>query len=159
MDVRTKLAISRVGATPTTDATIVATSSQLYTDYKLRRVYYTADSPTQRADSRLPLAAPPLVREHHVYEADWLIRHSEFRVDELTTADAPHLDLEIDPKRRRSAIWGPLVATHHPAATVAPSRLTARVTRRTLSKSCGQLSAWGPRHPWLLELLPEVTDS
>lgn len=87
-----------IGATPTTDAMILETSSRLYTDYKMRRVYYTGYSPTQRADTRLPLVAPPLVREHRLYEADWLLRHYEFRVEELTTADAPNLDLEIDPK-------------------------------------------------------------
>lgn len=72
----------------------------------MRRVCYTGYSPTQCADSRLPLAAPPLVREHRLYEADWLLRHYEFRVEELTTAEAPNLDLEIDsakvPKMPRS---------------------------------------------------------
>ncbi|MEJ7596321.1 MAG: putative DNA modification/repair radical SAM protein [Kofleriaceae bacterium] len=87
-----------VGATPTPDAAILETSHRLYTTYKLRRVYYTAYSPTQRADTRLPTEAPPLVREHRLYEADWLIRHYGFAVGELTTADAPNLDPEIDPK-------------------------------------------------------------
>jgi putative DNA modification/repair radical SAM protein len=87
-----------VGATPTPDAAILATANSLYRNFRLRRVYYTAYSPTQRADSRLPAQAPPLVREHRLYEADWLLRHYGFAVDELTTADAPNLDLEIDPK-------------------------------------------------------------
>ena len=87
-----------VGATPTPDAAILATSHALYTTYKLRRVYYTAYSPTQRADTRLPTAAPPLVREHRLYEADWLIRHYGFEVGELTTPEAPNLDAEVDPK-------------------------------------------------------------
>ncbi|MFT3700012.1 MAG: putative DNA modification/repair radical SAM protein [Kofleriaceae bacterium] len=87
-----------VGATATPDAEILATSNTLYTTFKLRRVYYTAYSPTQRADTRLPTAAPPLVREHRLYEADWLLRHYGFSVDELTTPDAPNLDPEIDPK-------------------------------------------------------------
>ena len=87
-----------VGATPTPDADILATASRLYTEFKLRRVYYTAYSPTQRADARLPTEAPPLVREHRLYEADWLVRHYGFSVDELTTPDAPNLDAEIDPK-------------------------------------------------------------
>lgn len=87
-----------VGATPTPDASILKTSDALYRNFKLRRVYYTAYSPTQRADSRLPAEAPPLVREHRLYEADWLLRHYGFSVDELTTPEAPNLDLEIDPK-------------------------------------------------------------
>jgi putative DNA modification/repair radical SAM protein len=87
-----------VGATPSADAEILATSNALYQTFKLRRVYYTAYSPTQRADARLPNSAPPLVREHRLYEADWLIRHYGFAVDELTTPEAPNLDAEIDPK-------------------------------------------------------------
>jgi len=87
-----------IGATETPDAAILATSAQLYDRYKLRRVYYTAYSPTQRADARLPMKSPPLVREHRLYEADWLIRHYGFEVRELTPPDAPNLDLEIDPK-------------------------------------------------------------
>ena len=46
----------------------------------------------------LPLQAPPLVREHRLYQADWLMRFYHYDVDELTTADAPNLDLDIDPK-------------------------------------------------------------
>lgn len=87
-----------VGATATTDAEILGTASVLYDRFRLRRVYYTAYSPTQRADARLPAQAPPLVREHRLYEADWLVRHYGFTVGELVTADAPDLDLEIDPK-------------------------------------------------------------
>ena len=87
-----------VGATPTPDADILATADNLYRSFGLRRVYYTAYSPTQRADARLPNAAPPLVREHRLYEADWLIRHYGFAVGELTTPDDPNLPADIDPK-------------------------------------------------------------
>ena len=87
-----------VGATATPDATILATASRLYRQHRLRRVYYTAYSPTQRADARLPAAAPPLVREHRLYEADWLIRHYGFAAAELTPPEAPDLDLALDPK-------------------------------------------------------------
>ena len=87
-----------IGATPTADAEILSTSNALYTQFKLRRVYYTAYSPTQRADARLPNEAPPLVREHRLYEADWLIRFYGFAVGELTTPEAPNLDAEVDPK-------------------------------------------------------------
>ncbi|MDQ3370189.1 MAG: putative DNA modification/repair radical SAM protein [Myxococcota bacterium] len=87
-----------IGATPTPDAAILQTAAVLYDQFRLRRVYYTAYSPTQRADGRLPSAAPPLVREHRLYEADWLIRHYGFEAAELTTPDAPNLEAEIDPK-------------------------------------------------------------
>jgi putative DNA modification/repair radical SAM protein len=87
-----------VGATPTPDAEILATASSLYDRFKLRRVYYTAYSPIQKSDARLPAAAPPLVREHRLYEADWLMRHYGFAAGELTTAGAPNLDEDIDPK-------------------------------------------------------------
>jgi predicted DNA-binding helix-hairpin-helix protein len=100
-----------VGATATADAEILATSSALYDNFGLRRVYYTAYSPTQRADARLPSTAPPLVREHRLYEADWLIRHYGFAAGELTTPAAPNLDAAIDPKLAwalRHRAWFPL---------------------------------------------------
>jgi putative DNA modification/repair radical SAM protein len=87
-----------VGATPSTDSAIIATASQLYSKHKLRRVYYSAFSPIPHADGRLPGAAPPLVREHRLYQADWLMRFYGFRGDELTTADQPNLDISVDPK-------------------------------------------------------------
>src|SRR5262249_37295498 len=60
--------------------------------------YYSAFSPFPKADSRLPIQAPPLVREHRLYEADWLMRFYGFSVDELTTPGNPNLDLKMDPK-------------------------------------------------------------
>ena len=87
-----------IGATQSTDRQILAKSSKLYTAYKLRRVYYSAFSPFPKADARLPIAAPPLVREHRLYEADWLMRYYGFAADELTTDEAPNLDEHIDPK-------------------------------------------------------------
>jgi putative DNA modification/repair radical SAM protein len=87
-----------VGATPSTDAQILAKSSHLYSSYKLRRVYYSAFSPFPKADARLPITAPPLVREHRLYEADWLMRYYGFSADELTTPTEPNLDAQVDPK-------------------------------------------------------------
>ena len=76
------------------------TSSKLYSDYKLRRIYYSGFSPIQHADPRLPAQAPPLVREHRLYQADWLMRFYDFKADDLTTAEEPNLDLSRDPKLR-----------------------------------------------------------
>lgn len=87
-----------VGATATPDATILSTSSQLYRQHQLRRVYYSAYSPIPFADNRLPAQAPPLVREHRLYQADWLMRFYRFLPDELTTAAEPNLSLKMDPK-------------------------------------------------------------
>jgi predicted DNA-binding helix-hairpin-helix protein len=87
-----------VGATPSTDATIISTASQLYATHKLRRVYYSAFSPIPHADGRLPGQAPPLVREHRLYQADWLMRFYGFRADELTTPREPNFDMNVDPK-------------------------------------------------------------
>jgi putative DNA modification/repair radical SAM protein len=87
-----------VGATPTPDAAILAQASSLYSKQKLRRVYYSAFSPIPDASSKLPLIAPPLVREHRLYQADWLMRFYGFKAAELTTTAATNLDLSLDPK-------------------------------------------------------------
>jgi predicted DNA-binding helix-hairpin-helix protein len=87
-----------VGATDTSDAEIMRTASRLYTAHGLRRVYFTAYSPIPHADARLPPSAPPLVREHRLYQADWLVRRYGFDVEELIDPSAPNLDADIDPK-------------------------------------------------------------
>jgi putative DNA modification/repair radical SAM protein len=87
-----------IGATPTTDAAILQASSTLYRRHRLRRVYYSAFSPIPHADARLPSQSPPLVREHRLYQADWLMRFYGFAAAEITTETAPNLDLSIDPK-------------------------------------------------------------
>lgn len=88
-----------VGATAATDATILARAAELYGKQGLRRVYYSAFSPIPDASSKLPLSAPPLVREHRLYQADWLMRYYEFGVQEITArATSANLDLELDPK-------------------------------------------------------------
>jgi putative DNA modification/repair radical SAM protein len=87
-----------VGATSTDDRAILETSSHLYETHKLRRVYYSAFSPIPHADARLPGQSPPLVREHRLYQADWLIRFYGFEANELTLPESPSLELDIDPK-------------------------------------------------------------
>lgn len=88
-----------VGADGATDATILGQSTRLYGDYKLKRVYYSAFSPIPDATAKLPLIKPPLVREHRLYQADWLLRFYGFGVDEITAGRSDgNLDLEIDPK-------------------------------------------------------------
>lgn len=88
-----------VGADGSSDADIINTSSSLYSGYKMRRVYYSAFSPIPDASGDLPPVAPPLVREHRLYQADWLFRFYRFTPEEIiSTADSGMLDLEIDPK-------------------------------------------------------------
>ena len=87
-----------VGATAATDRDIIGRASQLYNSYKLRRVYYTGFSPYPQADSRLPLHATPLLREHRLYQADWLMRFYGFAAEEITTPEQPELSLLEDPK-------------------------------------------------------------
>lgn len=88
-----------VGADGSNDKAILTTSSRLYTGYRLRRVYYSAFSPIPDSSAMLPLIKPPLVREHRLYQADWLLRFYGFDVDEITdVAPSGNLDLDIDPK-------------------------------------------------------------
>jgi putative DNA modification/repair radical SAM protein len=86
-----------VGADAASDGEILARSETLYGAYSLRRVYYSAFSPIPDAHSRLPLANPPLMREHRLYQADWLMRFYGFDRTEIVDEGA-NLDLEIDPK-------------------------------------------------------------
>ena len=87
-----------VGATPSPDRSVLETADRLYGTHGLRRVYYTAYSPIPRAHQDLPTAQPSLVREHRLYQADWLLRFYGFRIDEVVTRGDGNLDLEVDPK-------------------------------------------------------------
>ncbi|MBR0817145.1 putative DNA modification/repair radical SAM protein [Bradyrhizobium liaoningense] len=86
-----------VGADAASDHTILHTSSNLYGSYRLRRVYYSAFSPIPDANRALPLVQPPLLREHRLYQADWLMRFYGFDVGEIVD-DSAMLPLDIDPK-------------------------------------------------------------
>ncbi len=87
-----------VGADPSPDRTILRISTNLYGSYGLRRVYYSAFSPIPDASAALPLQPAPLLREHRLYQADWLLRFYGFGVEELATDAAGNLDLVHDPK-------------------------------------------------------------
>jgi putative DNA modification/repair radical SAM protein len=88
-----------IGADEASDVSILAMSTGLYTDYRLKRVYYSAFSPIPDASSALPLAAPPLVREHRLYQADWLFRFYGFSLDDIASATLGGMfDPAIDPK-------------------------------------------------------------
>ncbi len=96
-----------VGADASDDRTILQATATLYGAYKLKRVYYSAFSPIPHASPHLPPAAAPLMREHRLYQADWLMRFYGFTQDEICT-QAGMLSLDVDPK----LAW----ALAHPAA-------------------------------------------
>ena len=89
-----------VGATPESDRHILTLSQALYDKYKLKRVFYSAYMPV--SDSKLlPAKAdfkPPLLREHRLYQADWLLRYYHFRAEELLDESSPDFDPRVDPK-------------------------------------------------------------
>jgi putative DNA modification/repair radical SAM protein len=89
-----------VGADSASDGEIIARASSLYDRFRLRRVYYSAFSPIPDASAVLPLKRPPLLREHRLYQSDWLMRFYGFAPDEVAAAAdaAGMLPLDIDPK-------------------------------------------------------------
>ncbi|MBP1852650.1 putative DNA modification/repair radical SAM protein [Rhizobium halophytocola] len=88
-----------VGADGANDATILGSSARLYSSYSLKRVYYSAFSPIPDSSRALPLIKPPLIREHRLYQADWLYRFYGFSVEEIAGGrEGGMLDLDLDPK-------------------------------------------------------------
>ncbi len=89
-----------VGADAASDGEIVIRASQLYDRFALRRVYYSAFSPIPSPSAVLPLKRPPLMREHRLYQSDWLMRFYGFKPAEVVSAagDDGMLPLDIDPK-------------------------------------------------------------
>jgi putative DNA modification/repair radical SAM protein len=87
-----------IGATPESDFEILKLSSLLYKKNRLKRVYYSGYIPVNN-DSRLPtLSKPPLLREHRLYQADWLMRFYGFSIYEIVSPDNPYLNEKFDPK-------------------------------------------------------------
>ncbi len=90
-----------IGASPEDDRTVLTLSEALYRRFQLKRVYFSAYQPINH-DARLPAATGGdgslLRREHRLYQADWLLRFYRFRADEVLPAEAPRLDLDLDPK-------------------------------------------------------------
>jgi putative DNA modification/repair radical SAM protein len=89
-----------VGADSANDSDIVHRASGLYGRFALRRVYYSAFSPIPDASAILPLQRPPLMREHRLYQSDWLMRFYGFKAAEVAEAtdEAGMLPLDMDPK-------------------------------------------------------------
>ena len=88
-----------IGASGETDRQIIKTSEGLYNSFKMKRVYYSAYISLISSPGLPPLmTAPPLAREHRLYQTDWLMRFYGFRADEILGEGNPFLDLEMDPK-------------------------------------------------------------
>ncbi len=88
-----------VGATPESDYQIMSVAESLYQKFSLKRVYYSAFVNVNQ-DKELPAlpGGPPLLREHRLYQADWLLRFYDFTVEELLTENRPNFNMMIDPK-------------------------------------------------------------
>ena len=88
-----------VGATPENDGKIIKLSEALYNKYSLKRVYYSAYVPVIKDNKLLPdITHPPMLREHRLYQADWLLRYYGFKANELLKNDDDNFDLNFDPK-------------------------------------------------------------
>jgi putative DNA modification/repair radical SAM protein len=88
-----------VGADGATDVAIVARAAALYDRFRLRRIYYSAFSPIPDASAVLPLVRPPLLREHRLYQADWMLRFYGYSATDLAAcAQNGQLPLDVDPK-------------------------------------------------------------
>ena len=89
-----------IGATPETDFQIMQVTEALYQKFELKRVFYSAFVPVNE-DKALPVktdSGPPLLREHRLYQADWLLRYYQFHVDELLDEENPNFNVLMDPK-------------------------------------------------------------
>lgn len=88
-----------VGATNDTDYTMMHVAEGLYQRYKMKRVYYSSYVPLGQTSSFLPtVVTTPLLREHRLYQADWLLRFYGFEAKELLSQAQPNFDVELDPK-------------------------------------------------------------
>lgn len=88
-----------VGATPENDYQMMMVAEALYQNYDLKRVFYSAFVPVNE-DSSLPAlpGGPQLLREHRLYQADWLLRFYGFKASELLTEERPNFNVFLDPK-------------------------------------------------------------
>lgn len=88
-----------IGASGESDFNLIQTTQRLYQSYDLKRVFYSAYVPINE-DSNLPAigTSPPLLREHRLYQADWLLRFYGFQADELLSEERPNFNEQLDPK-------------------------------------------------------------
>lgn len=88
-----------IGATQDTDLSIIKLSENMYDKISMKRVYYSGYVPIVQNNNLLPTTVKtPMLREHRLYQADWLLRFYGFKADEILSIENPDLDLEVDPK-------------------------------------------------------------
>jgi len=87
-----------IGATPDSDLKILSLSEKLYEKYSLKRVYYSAYTPVNKGKNLPDLLTPPTLREHRLYQGDWLLRFYGFKANELLDDTHPQFDTHLDPK-------------------------------------------------------------
>lgn len=88
-----------IGATPETDFQIIKVAESLYHNFELKRVFYSAFvNVTENSDFPVLPGGPPLLREHRLYQADWLLRYYHFQADELLSEERPDFNVYLDPK-------------------------------------------------------------
>ena len=88
-----------IGATPETDFQIIKVAESLYHNFELKRVFYSAFvNVTENSDLPVLPGGPPLLREHRLYQADWLLRYYHFQADELLSEERPDFNVYLDPK-------------------------------------------------------------
>ncbi|OXZ39889.1 putative DNA modification/repair radical SAM protein [Finegoldia magna] len=90
-----------VGAAGESDLTIINKASSLYEDYKLKRVFYSGFVPVIKSKYTEKIKKVPMLREHRLYQADWLMRFYKFKSNEILNEKNPFFDLTLDPK----AFW------------------------------------------------------
>ena len=90
-----------VGAAGESDLTIINKASSLYEDYKLKRVFYSGFVPVIKSKYTEKIKKVPMLREHRLYQADWLMRFYKFKSNEILNEQNPFFDLTLDPK----AFW------------------------------------------------------
>ncbi len=87
-----------IGASGESDYTIINKSESLYKNFQLKRVYYSAYVPVNRTGILADIGATSMLREHRLYQADWLLRYYKFKADEILSKDNPFFDPLLDPK-------------------------------------------------------------
>ena len=88
-----------IGATPETDYQLMIVTEHMYKEYKMKRVFYSAFvDVNHNIDAPSPIGPNPLLREHRLYQADWLLRYYKFEVKELLNESHPNFNVVLDPK-------------------------------------------------------------
>lgn len=88
-----------IGATPETDYQLMTVTEHMYKEYKMKRVFYSAFvDVNHNIDAPSPIGPNPLLREHRLYQADWLLRYYKFEVKELLNESHPNFNVVLDPK-------------------------------------------------------------